>query len=301
MQPFNINLFKIKVLAEVCKTNSYRITAKNLYITPSSVSKIIKGLEKDWNIQLVESKGNSIKVKETAEQLAGFAAKLLLASEDFNAQLLVLTGKSSSAILKIGSGGSHTKIIMNRVLQSFLQYLPDLQYEVTTNNSEEILRAVENGELDCGIVSGLVPEHVNKELIYQDSLSLYAYHQHPLIHESLSLRDVEYPICLREKGSSTRFYVEQFLAEQGIQLQNSRQTGKNDELTDHFCKTQGAMQFLSDFYYQNSHWKTEYLKINCNDLVVSIPVYFIIKKNFPFAKLKKYVRSVKFQDDTLAS
>ncbi|WP_121196583.1 helix-turn-helix domain-containing protein [Mucilaginibacter gracilis] len=57
-----INLFKIKVLSEVCKTNSYLTASKNLYITPSAVSKIIKGLETEWNMCLVNSTGNSIKV-----------------------------------------------------------------------------------------------------------------------------------------------------------------------------------------------------------------------------------------------
>ncbi|WP_158799712.1 LysR family transcriptional regulator [Pedobacter sp. L105] len=296
-----LNLFKIKVLSEVCKTNSYRISAKNLHLTPSAVSKIIKGLEKDWNLQLVESKGNSIRVNAQAEQLAGLAVKLLQASDEFNSHLSLLNSHNSTAILKIGSGGSHTKIIMNRILESFLKLFPEIEYEVITNNSSEILRAVESGELDCGIVSGLIPDRVNKELIYKDNISLYAYHKHTLVGADVSLSAINYPVCLREKGSSTRFYVEQFLGEQEISLQNSRQTGKNDELTDHLCKTQGALQFLSDFYYLNSNWNKEYVKIKCRDLHIPIPVYFISRKNFQFTKLKKHIRSTSWQDEILAS
>ena len=296
-----LNLFKIKVLSEVCKTNSYRISAKNLHLTPSAVSKIIKGLEKDWNLQLVESKGNSIKVNAQAEQLAGLAVKLLEASDEFNVHLSLLNSLSSTAILKIGSGSSHTKIIMNRMLESFMKYFPDLEYEVVAINSAEILRAVEGGELDCGIVSGLVPDQVNKVSIYKDNISLYAYHKHPLAVKEVSLSAINYPFCLREKGSSTRFYVEHFLAEQEIQLLSSIQTGKNDELTDHLCKTQNALQFLSDFYYLNSHWNKEYVKIKCIDLHIPIPVYFITRKNFPFTKLKKRISSISWQDEILAS
>ncbi len=301
MQSKILNLFKVKVLSEVCKTNSYKTAAKNLFITPSAVSKIIKSLEADWNLQLVQSTGNSIKVTAQAEQLAGLAANILQENDEFASQLSLLNGRNGSGILKIGSGGSHSKLIMNRLLSSFLNLLPQLEYEVVTNNSAEILRAVDSGELDCGIVSGLIPKHVNKQLIYQDNISLYAFNKHPLVGGTVSLSGINFPICLREKGSSTRFYVEQFLSEKAINLPNSRQTGKNDELIDHLCKTQHALQFLSDFYYLNSHWSKEYVNIQCDDLPIPIPIYFITRKNFPFAKLKKHIKSISFQDEILAS
>jgi len=175
-----LNLFKIKVLSEVCKTNSYKIASKNLYITPSAVSKIIKGLEKEWNLQLVDSKGNGVKVSAQAEHLANLAAKLLQANDDFTSELSCLNGRNSSGVLQIGSGGSHSKLIMNKLLASFLKLFPGLEYEVVTNNSADILRSVDNGELDCGIVSGQVSDPISKEKIYQDTISLYPYHTHPL-------------------------------------------------------------------------------------------------------------------------
>jgi DNA-binding transcriptional LysR family regulator len=301
MQPKDLNLFKIKVLSEVCKANSYLIASKNLYVTPSAISKIIKGLEKEWNLQLVDSKGNNIKVTEQAKQLAALSAKLLQASDELTSQIWLLNGQNNDKTLQIGSGGSHSKLIMNKLLVSFLKSFPDLVYDVVTNNSAEILRAVENGELDCGIVSGVVPDRINKEKIYQDYISLYAFHTHPLAGIEMSLKDINYPVCLREKGSSTRSYVEQLLAEQDINLQNYKQTGKNDELTDHLCKTENAMQFLSDFYYRNSHWNKEYVKVKCKDVDMPISVYFITRKNFPFAKLKKHVRTAAFQDEISSS
>jgi DNA-binding transcriptional LysR family regulator len=295
-----LNLFKIKVLSEVCKTNSYRIASKNLYITPSAVSKIIKSLEIEWNLQLVQSTGNSIKVTAQANQLAGLAANLLQESNNFADQLSVLNGHNSTAALQIGSGGSHSKIIMNKLLEFFERSFPKLEYDVVTNNSAEILNFVEKGELDCGIVSGIVPDHVDKELIYNDTISLYAYHKHPLASATVSLKEIAYPICLREKGSSTRVYVEQFLFEHQIQLQNTKQTGKNDELTDHLCKTQDALQFISDFYYRNSNWNKEYVKIQCSEVLIPISVYFITRKNFPFLKLRRHMRSKAFQEEFLA-
>jgi len=295
-----LNLFKIKVLSEVCKTNSYRAASKNLYITPSAVSKIIKSLEIEWNIQLVQSTGNSIKVTAQAEHLANLAANLLQANNEFADQLSLLNERNSTAVLQIGSGGSHSKVIMNKLLEFFERSFPKLEYDVVTNNSAEILNFVEKGELDCGIVSGMVPDHVDKDLIYNDNISLYAHYKHPLASAIISLKDIKYMICLREKGSSTRLYVEQFLAEHHIQFQNTKQTGKNDELTDHLCKTQDALQFISDFYYRNSNWNKEYVKIQCSEVLIPISVYFISRKNFPFTKLQKHMRSRAFQEEILA-
>lgn len=295
------NLYKIKVLSEVCKTNSYLIASKNLHVSPSAVSKIIKSLEAEWNIKLVQSKGNSIKVTERAEQLARLSTNLLQANDDFNSHLNLLRGGNDISVLQIGSGGSHTKILMNRLLTFFQLSYPKLEYEVITNNSTEILERVEKGELDCGIVSGTVPEQIDKELIFEDNISLYAHRNHPLALASLALKDLNYPVCVRENGSATRLYVEEFLSSRQIQLPQIKQTGKNDELTEHLCQTQNALQFLSDFYYQNSHWNKDFVKIQCSEVVIPIPVYFITRSNFPFVKLKRLLRNGDFQEEILAS
>jgi DNA-binding transcriptional LysR family regulator len=286
-----LNLFKIKVLSEVCKTNSYLTVSKNLYITPSAVSKIIKGLEEEWNLHLVNSTGNSIKVTKQAEQLIGAAAILLQANDEFANLLSSLNGSSKATILQIGSGGSHSKIVMNRLLASLTAAYPGLEYDVITNNSAEISKSIEEGQLDCGIVSGAVPESIDKQLIYHDKISLYAHNGHPLASKVISLQDITYPVCLREKGSSTRVYIEQFLKEHPVKQIQLRQTGKNDELTDHLCKTENAMLLMSDFYYANSHWRNEYVKIQCIEIDISIPIYFVVKKNFPFPEIKSTFRT----------
>ncbi|SEW51543.1 LysR family transcriptional regulator [Chitinophaga arvensicola] len=285
-----LNLFKIKVLSEVCKTNSYKTASKHLFITPSAVSKIIKSLESEWNLQLVTSTGNNIKATAQAAQLAGLAEKLLQANDEFTDLLALLRAPHTAAVLQIGSGGAHSKLVMNRLLDSLTQSFPELKYDVVTNNSAEVLNAVDQGELDCGIVSGMIPDHISKELIFRDNISLYALHDHPLANNTVSLKDIPYLFCLREKGSSTRAAVEQFLSEHHLKLQNVKQTGKNDELTDQLCKTQHALQFISDFYYHNSSWSKTYVKINCPELQIPIAVYFITRNNFPFLELRKHIR-----------
>ena len=301
MQTKILNLFKIKVLSEVCKTNSYKTTANNLHITPSAVSKVIKSLEDEWNLQLVRSTGNSIKVTEDTIKLSDAITDILRANDRLVNQLLDMNRQHLPAHVKFGSGGSHTKIITKKLLAFILPSFPDLEFEVITNNSTEVSKAVENGELDCGIVSGIMPENLDKQFIFQDHISLYVYREHPLVGMSVSLKDIGFPICFREKGSSTRSSVEHFLSEHHIKPQQIKQTGKNDELTDHLCKTQNAMQFMSDYYYHNSHWKNEYVKVACRELLIDMPVFFITKKGFPFTRLKKHIQELQFQQEILAS
>lgn len=301
MQPKILNLFKIKVVSEVCKTNSYKTAANNLHITPSAVSKIIKSLEDEWNLQLVRSTGNSIKVTGDALKLLDAVTDLLHANDRLVCQLSDINSQHVAPYVKFGSGGSHTKIITTRLLAFILPSFPNLEFEVTANNSAEVLKAVENGELDCGIVSGILPENLDKHFIFEDKISLYAFREHPLVGTPALLKELNFPICFREKGSSTRTSVEHFLSEQQIQLQQIKQTGKNDELTDHLCRTQNAMQFLSDFYYQKSHWKNEYVKIACQELLITIPVFFVTRKKFPFTKLKTYIQQLPFQQEILAT
>ncbi|WP_121196581.1 LysR family transcriptional regulator substrate-binding protein [Mucilaginibacter gracilis] len=114
------------------------------------------------------------------EQLIGAAASLLQANDEFVNLLSSINGLNNKTILQIGSGASHSKIVMNRLLASLTASFPGLEYDVITNNSAEIIKSIEEGQLDCGIVSATVPESIDRQLIYQDKISLYAYHRHPL-------------------------------------------------------------------------------------------------------------------------
>ncbi|AYL94951.1 LysR family transcriptional regulator [Mucilaginibacter celer] len=296
-----LNLFKIKVLSEVCKNNSYKITAANLHITASAVSKIIKSLEGEWGIQLVNSTGNNIKLTDKARQLENGMADLLKVNDLLLKDILQLSGKHSEASIRFGSGGSHTKIVTGRLLPLVIQAFPDINFEVKANNSGEAVNAIVAGELDCGIVSGELPDSLDRHFIFDDQISLYAHRDNPLVKSSVSLNEISYPICLREKGSSTRTAVEKFLDQQHISLPVVKQTSNNDELTHHLCKTQHAMLFLPDFYYHNSHWKNEYVKIDCMELPIPIPVYFVTGKGFVFKRLKKFIQQIPFQQEILAT
>lgn len=296
-----LNLFKIKVLSEVCKTNSYKTVAGNLHITASAVSKIIKGLESEWGIQLVHSTGNNIKLTDKARQLESSMSDLLKANDLLLKDILQLSGKHSDAIVRFGSGGSHTKIITSKLLPLVIEAFPDINFEVKANNSGEAVNAIVAGELDCGIVSGELPPDLDRYFIFEDQISLYAHRDNPLVKSNISLKEIVYPICFREKGSSTRTAVEQFLSQHHINLPKVKQTSNNDELTDHLCKTQDAMLFLPDFYYHNSKWKNEYVKIDCPELPISIPVFFVTGKNFPFKRIKKFIEQVSFQKDILST
>lgn len=296
-----LNLFKIKVLSEVCKTNSYKIAAGNLHITASAVSKIIKALESEWGVQLVNSTGNSIQLTEKARQLESGIAELLKANDLLFKDILQINGKHSEASIRFGSGGSHTKILTTQLLALVIPAFPDIDFEVIANNSGETVNAIVAGELDCGIVSGDLPDNLDRHFIFEDQISLYAHKDHPINKSETALKEISYPICFREKGSSTRTAVEKFLFQQNIVLPQVKQTSSNDELTDHLCKTQNAMLFLPDFFYHNSKWKNEYVKIACPELPVPIPVYFVTGKNFPYKRLKKFIQQIPFQQEILAS
>lgn len=296
-----LNLFKIKVLSEVCKTNSYKTAAGNLHITASAVSKIIKSLEAEWGIQLVNSTGNNIKLTDKARQLEGSMSDLLKVNDLLLKDILQLSGKQSEAYVRFGSGGSHTKILTSKLLTLVMPAFPDINFEVIANNSGGAINAIVAGELDCGIVSGELPDNLDRYFIFEDQISLYAHQDNPLVKSGISLKEINYPICFREKGSSTRTAVEKFLDQQHINLPVVKQTSNNDGLTDHLCKKQNAMLFLPEFYYHNSNWKNEYVKIDCVELPIPIPVFFVTGKNFPFKRLKKFIQQIPFQKEILAT
>lgn len=296
-----LNLFKIKVLSEVCKTNSYKTVAGSLHITASAVSKIIKSLEAEWDIKLVNSTGNSIKLTDNARQLEDSISDILKINDLLLKEIIQLSGKQSEAYVRFGSGGSHTKVLTTKLLALVIQAFPDINFEVVANNSGEAINAIVAGELDCGIVSGELPDNLDRYFIFEDKISLYAHKNNPLVKRKISLKEIMYPICFREQGSSTRTAVEKFLSQRDIDLLKVKQISNNDELTNFLCKKQHAMLFLPDFYYLNSDWKKEYVKIDCLELPIPIPVFFVTSKTFSFNRLKEFIKQVSLQKEILAT
>jgi DNA-binding transcriptional LysR family regulator len=301
METKTLNLYKIKVLSEVCKTNNYKIVAGKLHITASAVSKIIKSLEEEWAIKLVNSTGNNIQITDKARQLESKMSDLLEVNDLLLKDILQLSGRHGEAYVRFGSGGSHTKVLTTKLLAFIIKIFPDINFEVIANNSGEAINAIASGELDCGIVSGDLPQNFDRHFIFEDQISLYAHKDNPQVKSNISLKEIIYPICFREKGSSTRTAVEKFLYQRNIDLPKVKQTSNNDELIDHICKKQHAMLFLPDFYYHNSDWKYEYVKINCLELPIPIPVFFVTGKNFPFKRLKSFIQQISFQEEILST
>ncbi|MHA6249638.1 LysR substrate-binding domain-containing protein [Pontibacter sp. CAU 1760] len=212
---------KHHVFLEVARVLSFTKASQSLYISQSAISKQIKGLEAYYKIGLFERIGNSILLTEAGSLLYRklLAAKQL--QDELHQELSELNPSFSPQLkLVIGASTTISLYILPPVLSAFLQQNPEAQLTLKNRNSENILKALLDHEIDLGIVEG---GHKLSQVTYTpfltDEVIAVCSSKNPLKKERLEVHDLHHiPLALRENGSGTLAVLTEALEQQGIQL-----------------------------------------------------------------------------------
>jgi len=151
---------QLKTFITVARTGNVTKAASELNTTPPSVSGHIKLLEEEFGVTLFTRTSKGMKITPQGEILKSRANDILNAANKFN--------KTAHAFCNIVKG--HLKLGINAEpdylkipgsVKNIYKKHPELKLEIILSNTEEILKSVETGELDCGFAFG---EHASKNL-----------------------------------------------------------------------------------------------------------------------------------------
>ncbi|MFI5140028.1 MAG: LysR family transcriptional regulator [Sphingobacteriales bacterium] len=293
-----MNLFKLKIFITVCNTGSFTKAAKELFITQSAVSKSIKELEATWEIKLISRKGNQIDVTAEGKALSTHALSLLNEYASLKVAISALKGKRKDK-MRLGSGASVTKLILERVTMFFFEKHPDVDLEVYSGNTASTEALLKAGNLDFGIVASTV---LDPELIYvpilEDIIYPVCHAEHPLANKIVSVEELQlYPVFAREKGSATQQAVNSYFSGRGVLLSIKNSLNYNEALLSYFILEKEHIGFISaSEMAQKPLWR-QVKKITLKEGLISRKIYFAYLKssiNPVFLKeMKRAVNSMK--------
>lgn len=214
----------LKVFVAVVEQSNFSRAAESLNLSQPGVSQHIRNLENEFGVKLVHRSSKHVKMTEAGGVLYRKAKQMLALYEAAKEEIFLLRDEVTGT-LKIGASFTIGEYILPFVLAEFVNQYPQVDVNVTIANTEEIARGVHANELDIGLVEGQVdyPELVVKPPFMEDRMVLVAPPHHPLcgrknVAPSL-LHDQVW--VLRESGSGTRAFSDQFIAETGIRVKRS--------------------------------------------------------------------------------
>ncbi len=209
------------IFLEVAQQLSFTKASQALFISQSAVSKQVKALEEHYKTGLFERLGSSVKLTPAGLKLY---QKLLLArqlQQELHQEMSALSPDfAPTQHLAIGASTTISLYVLPPVVSAYLQRHPTYQLSLKNRNSDNILRALLDHEIELGIIEGIhkVSNVTYTPLLTDDVVAVCAA-RNPLEHRTLSVADLlSTPLALREAGSGTLAVLEEALARHRIKL-----------------------------------------------------------------------------------
>lgn len=197
-------LRQLEIFVAISRTANVSRAAEALSLSQSATSTALSELERQFDLQLFDRVGKSLRINETGQQLLPHAVELLdRAAEIEN----LLKGHAGFGYMKIGATLTVGNYLATILVAKFLQEHPESRIQLQVHNTGTIVQQIANHELDLGLIEGDC-NHPDIEVQpwIADELVVFCAPNHPLAnHPKVTLEQLLLePWILREKGSGTR-------------------------------------------------------------------------------------------------
>ena len=274
--------FRLQVFHAVARRLNFTKAASELFITQPAVTRHIHELEQHFKVSLFDRNGSRIRLTDAGRTLLQHTEELFAVYRNLEFDMGSLTHQHSGR-LQLGGSMTAAPYIIPPILAAFHQRYQDVRVSLITGNTQQIEQALENKEIDLGIVEG---HSRNSSIRYtefvKDEIVLVSNSTHPLA-KRLSIRPDELtqiPLLLREPGSGTLEVVAHALKGIGVKLSQLKKEMQlnSTEIIKSYLLHAPCMAFLSVHAVLKELQNNECCIIDVKGLS--------IQRNFYFARLQ---------------
>ncbi len=198
------NIQKYLALIRTVECGSFTKAAEMLSYSQSGISRMIRDLENEWRVSLLERGRAGVRLTSDGLTLLPYAKRVCEEYRKLQMQVEELNGLQSG-LIRIGTFSSVATHWLPNIIRAFQKDYPHIDYELLLGDYTEIETWIMEGRVDCGFLR--LPAHPDLETIFleQDPLLAVLPVQHPLADCSrfpVSAFGSE-PFLLLEKGANT--------------------------------------------------------------------------------------------------
>lgn len=246
----DINLEYYKIFYYVASYKSITIAAEKLSISQPAVSQAVKHLEADLSCTLFVRTPKGVRMTKEGEMLFSYVQRgyeTILSGEK---KLLEMLNLEKGEIC-IGASDMTLQFYLLPYLEQFHEKYPKIRVTVTNAPTPETLKHLADGKIDFGIVSTPIEPHPHLKVTAVKEISDIFVAGKKFEHlkgKQLSYHKLEqYPVMCLEGATSTRCYVEEFLATEGVALKPEFELATSDMLIQFAIRNLGIASVVSEF------------------------------------------------------
>jgi len=203
---------RLKAFCHLVEMRSFSKAGEAILITQSAMSHLIKHLEDEIGVKLLNRSGRKVIPTPAGWVFYKQAKKILEAyktlGDDINRLIKEIKGP-----LNLGASTIVAKYLLPQVIYGFSKRFPEVQIDLTVSNTEAIIKELQQGNIDLGIVEGnLKDKGITLEEIADDEIVLIVSDENPLAKkEHITQQDfMSQPFIMPQAGSGLREFIENF-------------------------------------------------------------------------------------------
>lgn len=288
-----------EVFFEVASHLSFSKAAEALYISQPAVSKQIKKLESELGIALFERQGNIVKLTSSGESLMNYLRKAKTIQKQIQSDIdIIKNQKTAKGELKIGASTTISLYVMPKVLSSFRRKFPDVKLLLINRNSENILKALLDQEIDIAIIEAHYKiNSVHFQPFMNDEIIPVCSRHSPYGKDEVTIQSLrELPISLRERGSGTHAVLKMNLESHKLKMGDLNITARlgGTEALKNYLVEDNSIGFLSRLAVEKELQAGSLREVNIKSLKINRKFEFVMRKGEEIAGItREFIKEAK--------
>jgi DNA-binding transcriptional LysR family regulator len=215
----SLNLDHLETFAHVIDLGSFSAAASRLRLSQPAVSLQVKHLERQMGVRLIERVGRRALPTAAGDELLGHARRI---DTTVAAALEAMARHAKGTVgrVRVGTGATACIYFLPPILRRLRAKFPSLDIVVSTGNTPDILKSIEDNAIDVGLVTLPAPGRIfDVKPIVEDEFVAIAAANALLPASRVTPSDLgRLPIVLYESGAHTRLLIDQWAMRAGHTL-----------------------------------------------------------------------------------
>lgn len=256
---------------------NYRKTAEKLNMTQPGVTQHIHYLENYYGVKLFEYDGRALRRTQNADRLKRYFEGALAEEADIRESF----ANNDMIHIRVGATKTIGEFVIGEQIRNYL-CVPEHNLDLIVDNTENLLRMLENSEIDFAVIEGVFDKsRYGYHLYKKESFVGICAKDHAFAGRSVTLEDaMEQELVVREYLSGTRGLLQNAVSERGFSLDSFKKctSVSNFSVICDIVANNGAITFayepisrcredLATFSLADIYIKGEFNFVYCNEAV----------------------------------
>ena len=187
-----MDILHLKYFVEVAIHKNFTKAAQALSVSQPSISKLVKGLEEELQVTLLDRSQRKVELTDTGKVVFEQALKILEMVNDLRSSVSELSNLNKGTI-KMGLIPTSGVTLFPNVLAGFKKDYPQIEIQMFEYSGKLLEQKVAQGEVDLGVIILPVDSEMFEIIpLYTEELVVIAYREHWLsTQKSITLADLK--------------------------------------------------------------------------------------------------------------